>query len=281
MVFGLCCCCCCCTCCTLKGIAKWILIAFNIGFFIAGAVLLGVGIWIAVDPSTLASFLSAFNYGSLNVTGLLLGSAYALIGIGAFIFLIGFSGLCGALKENKVCLVIYIICVSIVLLVQIIAMILVAVFFEQIKSNALTALKTSITDNYEGSWTSANALSVAWDYTMITFDCCGVDSYTNFQGATNWNTAYSYGGNSYTATVPTSCCNQDDSQYPTGTMNLNDESCPVTPTTANSYYTTNCYDSILNYINTYSILLIIIICCIVGIEVVGILCAVYICKNTV
>ncbi|XP_064653038.1 tetraspanin-18-like [Lineus longissimus] len=280
MVCSICCCCCCCDCCTLKGIAKWILIAFNVGFFIAGAVLLGVGIWIAVDPSTLADFLSAFNYGSLNVTGLLLGSAYTLIGIGAFIFLIGFTGFCGACKENKVCLIIYIICVSIVLLVQIIAMILVAVFFEQIKSTALTTLKTAVTDNYDGSWSSSNSISLAFDYTQITFDCCGVDSYTNFQGATNWNTAYNYGGSSYTMTIPQSCCKQDDSQFPTGTVSLTDGLCPVTPTTTNSYYTTSCYDSIINYINTYAILLITIICCIVGIEIVGILCAVYICKNS-
>jgi hypothetical protein len=67
---------------------------------------LGVGIWIAVDPSALASFLSAFDTGSLNVSGLLLGSAYALIGVGSFIFLIGFTGVCGACNENKICLVV-------------------------------------------------------------------------------------------------------------------------------------------------------------------------------
>lgn len=71
----------------------------NVIFFLAGGVILGVGIWLRSDD-TLALFkgeesLEKFQYS-------LYAGAYVLIAFGSFTFLVGFCGCCGALCENQV-----------------------------------------------------------------------------------------------------------------------------------------------------------------------------------
>lgn len=82
---------------------------FNFFFLqLAGAAILGVGIWVKVDSSSILGFLgklpdapSEFNQ-VLNV-------GYLLIAIGALLVLIGFLGCCGASKENK-CMLLLVSC---------------------------------------------------------------------------------------------------------------------------------------------------------------------------
>lgn len=72
----------------------------NILFFLAGAAVLGVGIWIRVDKS-LENFRGP-DTGLEDFRNALNTSAYVLIAFGAFTFLVGFCGCCGAMKNNKV-----------------------------------------------------------------------------------------------------------------------------------------------------------------------------------
>lgn len=68
-------------------------------FFLAGGAILGVGIWLRSD-STLAEFKGSQSLEDFQSS--LYAGAYVLIAFGTFTFLVGFSGYCGALFENKV-----------------------------------------------------------------------------------------------------------------------------------------------------------------------------------
>ena len=65
---------------------------------LSGAALLGLGIWLMVDKNVL-SYIDIVTWDSsdpyLDVV------AYVLIGTGSFIFLVGFCGCCGALRESR------------------------------------------------------------------------------------------------------------------------------------------------------------------------------------
>ena len=67
-------------------------------FKLSGAALLGLGIWLMVDKNVL-SYIDIVTWDSsdpyLDVV------AYVLIGTGSFIFLVGFCGCCGALRESR------------------------------------------------------------------------------------------------------------------------------------------------------------------------------------
>merc|ERR1711976_1155312 len=97
---------------------KYILFFFNIVFFICGAAILGVGIWAKVDDSfsvynEIISFNSSNTYFDSTV--------WLMIGVGAFIFLVGFLGCCGACQEKSWMLNFYAFLVGIVFCAQIAA----------------------------------------------------------------------------------------------------------------------------------------------------------------
>ncbi|XP_064652782.1 tetraspanin-18-like isoform X2 [Lineus longissimus] len=258
--------------CGLK-LAKYFLFIFNIIFFLVGAVLLGVGIWVVVDNTYLMAFINNFNTGGVNVGGLLSSSAYVLIAFGAFIFVVGFLGCCGAWKESKCLLGIYSVIVGIILLVEIVAVILAAVYYDQAVSLAKTFLLSTIYTEYDGTANSANAVSLAWDYAQITFSCCGLDNYTDFDSATNWNKTSAAGS----MVIPPSCCKvQDASTFPTFT--LTDTNCPYSPSTTNSNYQTTCYASLMSYVQTYSIAIIAVTSSVAVLQLIVIIAACCLCR---
>jgi hypothetical protein len=67
-------------------------------FQLSGAAILGVGIYLIVD-TTIVQYLEIIQVSSDDPY--LKTAAFILIGIGAFVFVVGFFGCCGAIKENK------------------------------------------------------------------------------------------------------------------------------------------------------------------------------------
>lgn len=68
-------------------------------FFLAGAAVLGVGLWIKFDKFIQNTAAAA---GLDMLIQPLYTASYVLMAFGAFTFVIGFCGCCGALKESKV-----------------------------------------------------------------------------------------------------------------------------------------------------------------------------------
>ncbi|XP_076803380.1 CD9 antigen-like [Clavelina lepadiformis] len=73
-------------------IAKYLLFAFNFCFWLAGAGVLGVGIWLQVESDTVATV-------EIDGVDLTVGPI-VLIVAGSCMLVIGFFGCCGAIKES-------------------------------------------------------------------------------------------------------------------------------------------------------------------------------------
>ena len=65
-----------------------------------GAAILGVGIWVLVDSSSLLGFLDHIEDAPPELAQLA-NVGYLLIGLGVVLTLMGFLGCCGAAKENR------------------------------------------------------------------------------------------------------------------------------------------------------------------------------------
>jgi len=158
-----------------EGFIKFLLFAFNIIFWLAGAAILGVGIYLVVsdDVHEVQQFINSNNF----YTG-----CYILIGVGAFSFLVGFSGCCGAIKESQCLLGTYIFFLVIILLLEV--GVGIAAFVEQ--STIETYITDQLTDKTPLEQNSANAnLTIA---IQDTFKCCGL-----VNGCTDWEGGKSYG----------------------------------------------------------------------------------------
>jgi len=237
---------------------KYMLFTFNFILFLVGLALLAVGIFVAVDANKLFDWLSKVDFdpsmGGLDLKNLLKNCAYVLIAFGAFVFLVAFLGCCGAIKESKCMLGTYATIVCICLIVEILAIVFAAVFWEQTKKELKTYLNKTIVEDYNGyngKTMPSGKASLAWDMAMIFFKCCGINNYTDFSSAVNWNKTLPDGKQ---AKIPPACCIMDDpDKFPNVT--LKDTACPTNPTTANAYYgdKDGCYSKVALKISKYAV----------------------------
>ncbi|XP_064653172.1 tetraspanin-18B-like isoform X2 [Lineus longissimus] len=265
---------------------KYILFTFNIILFLIGAALLAVGIFVAVDASKLFELLDKVSFtqevGGLDVKSLLKQSAYVIIAFGAFVFLVAFLGCCGAIKESKCMLGTYATIVCICLIVEIAAVILAAVFWNHTKAELENYLNRTIIEDYNGYNTklvpTGNTDSLAWDFIMIYFKCCGRNNYKDFDNALKWNKTLPDGKG--TAKIPPACCvMKDNHKFPN--MTIKDPKCPTNPTTTNAYMKDNqgCQKAVEEKISKYAAPIIGVCAAVAFIQLFVIIAACCVCRH--
>ncbi|XP_067423840.1 tetraspanin-1 [Emydura macquarii macquarii] len=167
---------------------KVMMILFNTAIFLGGGVLLGVGIWVAVDGSSFANIFGSSSTLFVNVS-------YFLIAIGAVLVVLGFLGCCGAQKESK-CLLLMFFSIVLIIFIAEIAAAVVALVYTSLAENILVGTVTPILKSQYGKATDVTRI---WNTTMSEVKCCGLTNYTDFTDSyyyTNHNQLY-----------PPFCCN--------------------------------------------------------------------------
>nr|CAB3267308.1 tetraspanin-8-like [Phallusia mammillata] len=233
-----------------KKCAKYLLIAFNIFVWIAGAAVLGVGIYLRVNNNIEAVITVADL--SLYYSG-----CYVLITAGSMMFIIGFFGCCGAMTENKCLLGIYSVVLTIILILEVAVGIWAAVNANKIESEIEKAFNTTLKNGNDTN----DALAQSMISVERQFQCCGL---TN--GCMDWDKSIAYG------------CGCDASKAPNGTC-VTAASLGCTSADSSTYiWKEPCYDSVVDFIHHH-------IWVVVGIgigiglaEVLGIIFAAMVCR---
>ncbi|KAJ8298720.1 hypothetical protein KUTeg_022780 [Tegillarca granosa] len=133
------------------GLARFLLIVFNLIFWLTGAAILGVGVWFLVDKN----INSYFDVLELDTEDPYFKyAAYILIAFGGFVFLVGFCGCCGAIRSSK-CLLGFV--------------------DKKVDELLMKSLKT-----YPNSTTMASK----WDFVQIQLECCGVKGPNDYDNIT-------------------------------------------------------------------------------------------------
>ncbi|KAG8137880.1 hypothetical protein E2320_003822 [Naja naja] len=103
---------------------KYSMFIFNFLFWIIGCLILGISIWIRVSKDIQEEFKTESS---------MLSPVNLLIAVGSVIMVLGFLGCCGAMKESQCMLLLFFIGLLMILLLQIVAGILGAVYTSQIE----------------------------------------------------------------------------------------------------------------------------------------------------
>lgn len=154
---------------------KYLMFFFNLLIFLAGAALLGIGIWIVVAADSFRDVVSS--------DPLIFNAVYIIIAVGAALFLIGFLGCCGAVNENRCLLGTFFAFVLVLFLLQIVGAVLAIVLRVQTEELARETFK---------DYSTNEEVKKGWDTFQQAFECCGVD------GPGDWTKE--------TLPVPNSCC---------------------------------------------------------------------------
>ncbi|XP_037544762.1 tetraspanin 35 [Nematolebias whitei] len=175
---------------------KVIMFAFNGIIFLAGAAVLGVGIWVKVDSGSVLNFLGKID-GVPSQLSQVLNVGYLLIAIGALLVIIGFLGCCGAIRENKCMLLLFFIIVLLVFIAEVAGAVVILVFkpvadklFMDVGKAAVGNIKTDYGKNPD--------ITGLWSNTMDTLQCCGFYNFTDFENSPYYT--------SHNSSYPPQCC---------------------------------------------------------------------------
>jgi len=199
-------------------LAKYLLFAFNFCFWLAGAAILGVAIWILVDDD-ISDVIEVAD--GINIyTG-----SYVLIAAGVIMLIVGFAGCCGAMKESTCLLGLYFTCLFAIFALEVGIAIWGFVEYD--------SLDQAISDSLNGT----NVYDQTFQNFQKNFKCCGLTTVCD-----GFNTTHPYLG--------CDCTGKDDNCK----VFKDDGTCPGSGTGV-SIYNTPCDDALYDFVEDNMLLL--------------------------
>ncbi|XP_037110608.1 CD151 antigen isoform X1 [Syngnathus acus] len=176
---------------------KYMLLMFNILFWVAGGAVLAVGVWTLVEKSDYISLLNSNFYTA---------SAYVLIVAGAVVIVTGIIGCCATLGEMKRLLIVYLVLLLCVFLLELVAGVLAYMkyqecfpFCQKLDEELRQNLKVTMQQKYQQA--GEDSVTQAVDKLHQEFQCCGSNSSSDWKDSI-WIQAAARDGQ----LVPDSCC---------------------------------------------------------------------------
>lgn len=160
---------------------KIMMFLFNGVICLAGAGILGVGIWFRVDSESLLGIVDSIE-GAPPELSALASISYLLIGVGAFLLIIGFLGCCGAVTESR-CMLLTFFCIVLIIFLAEVAGAVVLLVFDELVIEALLKIESKVVTSIDEKYGEDEALTQFWNVTMDKLSCCGYRNYTNFNGS--------------------------------------------------------------------------------------------------
>ncbi|XP_023151483.2 tetraspanin 35 [Amphiprion ocellaris] len=163
------------------GFLKGMMFVFNGIIFLAGAAILGVGIWVKVDSGSILGFLGKIDNAPAELSQVL-NIGYLLIAIGALLVIIGFLGCCGAVKESRCMLLLFFIIVLLVFIAEVAGAVVILVF-RPLADELFMKVGTAAVQNIRKDYGKNPDVTGLWNTTMSMLKCCGFYNASDFIGS--------------------------------------------------------------------------------------------------
>ncbi|XP_061604061.1 tetraspanin 35 [Phyllopteryx taeniolatus] len=160
------------------GFLKFMMFAFNGIIFLAGAAILGVGIWAKADSGSILGFLGTIE-GAPAELSRVLNVGYLLIAAGALLVVIGFLGCWGAVRESKCALLLFFIIILLVFLAEVAGAVVVLVF-RPLAEDVFRKFGTAAVGSIKKDYGKNSDITGLWDTAMSAFECCGIANSSDF-----------------------------------------------------------------------------------------------------
>jgi len=252
---------------------KTLMFIFNFIIWLAGAAILIIGIVVAVNNPFKNYFTVTINFNQAYWIVVLV----IIFATAAILVAIGFLGCCGACKENSCMLKMYAAILFILIALEIVGIVLIAVFHNQIQQDLESNMLNQTTASYFNE-TSNDALSIAWNEMMVDLQCCGVMSYVD------WSTSQ-YHAKYTNNPVPATCCRWNGDAITGSPVNLSNCYVEAKGYTAPANGTfvdlhpTGCYTTIENTLINNKTIVIAILAAVAGAMLLGIFAACCLAKT--
>ncbi|XP_031567261.1 tetraspanin-17-like [Actinia tenebrosa] len=170
---------------------KYLLFFFNVFFWLIGGLMISIGLYARFEKTAYQEFFS----------DVLTDPAFALIIVGAIMFILGFSGCIGALRENICLLKFFSIFLAIIFFLQLSLGVAAFVFQDKVEEVIVDKLQVAI-KKYRDNYDLQNLI----DGVQQEFKCCGGKDVDDWDQNIYFNCS---SPGSESCGVPFSCCKED------------------------------------------------------------------------
>lgn len=174
---------------------KFSLFFLNVLFWLVGVIIVAIGIFVLVESKDFYKSLADLSF----------QPSVLLFMMGAFIFIITFIGCIGALRENTCLLCTYAGVLTIILLFMLGVGVVGFLYKEKVESKVTSTMKNAF-NHYRDP--KKEDLKNLIDAVQKDFECCGVESYNDWNNDLYFNCSASFNGLQPASHcgVPFSCC---------------------------------------------------------------------------
>ncbi|KAL5016111.1 hypothetical protein ScPMuIL_005700 [Solemya velum] len=216
-------------------LVKYLLFFFNFVFWLVGGVMVGIGVWAWIEKNRF------YHKEIEDIYDVVFDLSIIFLVLGIIIFVLGYAGCIGALRENCFLLKFFYGVMILIFLLEVTGAILVFVFKDQAKQNISEVLQDNVIIRYQDDPDGQSVI----DWIQENLYCCGVNGYKDWNKNEYFNCTKE-NLSRMSCTVPYSCCIDPDKLTPgvpnilCGATSLDDEG-----TTAD-IYTVGCIPAFIN-----------------------------------
>ncbi|XP_029102830.1 tetraspanin-1-like [Scleropages formosus] len=161
-----------------SGFLRTVMIVFNAIIFLAGNIILGLGIWVKVESESLVKVLWNTE-DTPEGANPVFHMGYLLIAVGAVLLVMGFLGCCGAMKESPCMLLLFFVIVLLIFIAEVAGVVMIFIFNTRVEELINKLALESIREDYGTKFD----LTGLWNSIMEVLNCCGFYNYTDFTGS--------------------------------------------------------------------------------------------------
>ncbi|KAL1138472.1 hypothetical protein AAG570_008535 [Ranatra chinensis] len=181
-------------------VMKYLVFFLNLIFWITGLFLISLSVWMLTDPTF---YVSMAQDESSYYSGV-----YLLLAVGILLFIVGFLGCCGTLKESQVMLVLFFCVLLIILVAEVSAAAWAYSKRKQLEELVRESVKTTVQQEYG----PVESRTQTFDAIQKGLECCGINGPTDWSG-TKYNRddkpEFVISGKIKVFNIPASCCSTD------------------------------------------------------------------------
>lgn len=235
------------------GCAKKLLILCNFIVWLGGAGLLGIGLWMKLDP-TMVHYFHVVNIH--QVEPLIDHAALIFIIVGALAFVVGVIGCVGAIRDSQSLLFLYAALLLVIMAAELTGGILALIYRMQVMHSLHLSMYAQVMKMYSRDPDTTDA----WDFLQPELSCCGSQNYTDWMGSYWWNNT-----KNGTDVFPDSCCSGDIAQC--------QEDAATGAPNSDTFFKMGCYHAMIMWFHQHSMIMMIIGFAVGGCQVFGFIAA--------
>ncbi|XP_049579788.1 tetraspanin-18B-like [Syngnathus scovelli] len=151
----------------LMSCVKYTMIIMNSFFVLVGVLVIGVALLILLGTKSLGLFLEEHSFNHI----------YFFMVIGAFLFILGFLGCAGALRESRSLVLVYFVLLGVLFLAELSAGVFTFLRWDAFSNETL---KNRLLKDFDIEVENPSRFSKVWRDVMTEFQCCGVNGPVDF-----------------------------------------------------------------------------------------------------